>query len=142
MQDFDAQRRTVDPDRAFKILGQTFEIKRRVRPEVLKNLKNLQDSENIVSSVDAIDSQIRLLLKGSDVARWDALRAQDDEDGENLLTVDDLADVMNWALSKVTDRPLGSPASSQPSSTTTAPTSPAASPSPGVPLLASVPANS
>lgn len=123
-ENFDNKRRTVvDGDRSFVIIGQTFTIKRRVRPDTLGLLSAIDAATGIAESLIAIDEMIVAMLVKADQPRWTLAREFEDEDGEQMIELDDMQHIIEWAVEKLTDRPLERPESSSDGSSTTAETS-------------------
>jgi hypothetical protein len=114
VKDFDAQAKVVAEDdaRTFMISGETFVLRKRIRPELLAQITGLSDGE-ISDRIAGMDNVLRLLIRADCVERWDALRASDDDD--KIVEFDVLAEIMGWAVGVLMDRPLGS-ASSSPTS--------------------------
>jgi hypothetical protein len=121
-EDFDAAP-GVAADRQFKLGGQVYTIRRKVRPEVLSMLEHVGDGDTTQDTVDRLDSLIRAVLVKSDVPRWTQAREYDDEDGEQTIGLDDLNRVIQWSIERLVSRPLGQPASSGDSPSTTEPPS-------------------
>lgn len=115
-QNFDQDRRPVvaDADREFSILGQTFTIRKRVRPEVLGQLDKVNAEKSIDQNIGLIDKILKETLVERDRARWDELRARDDDDAIEL---GDMQKIIEWAVEKLTDRPLDNATSSPAAST-------------------------
>lgn len=111
LQDFDANKPPALPDdeRAFRAGGQTFTLRKRVRPEALSAMLSLGDGE-IAQRVSAIDSVMRLVIRRDDIARWDALRADDNDD--TLIDFGQLSEILTWAIGVVMNRPLENASSS------------------------------
>lgn len=114
----DQERRPLvaDDQRQFTILGQSFTVRKRVRPEVLGMLEHLGSALTVDQNISEIDEIVRQVLIPEDRAKWDLMRASDDDD--SILELSDMQSVVNWAMERLTDRPLeqstSSPVSSAP----------------------------
>lgn len=133
MQDFDAG--VVDTDRQFKIAGQTYTVRKRVRPEVLAMLGEFEADSTFKHTIEQLDAMILATLTRESAERWHAMRtSDDDEDGEGTVDLEGMNAVLEFAIEAVTNRPLGSAGSSTTGIEPTAATSPVPSSS-----LAAVP---
>lgn len=121
--DLDEVRGAADDDRQFKLAGQVFTIRRKVRPEVLAMLEHVGDGTGTQDTIDRLDELVRRVLVKRDVPRWQATREEDDEDGENTISLHDLNTVIQWSIERLVARPLEQPSSSTPSPVSTEPTS-------------------
>lgn len=112
----DQERRPLvaDDNRQFTILGQSFTVRKRVRPEVLGMLEHLGSKLTVDENIAQIDEIVRQVLVPDDRAKWDLMRASDDED--LILELSDMQSVINWAMERLTDRPLAQSTSSPVSS--------------------------
>lgn len=112
----DQERRPLvaDDNRQFTILGQSFTIRKRVRPEVLGMLEHLGSTLTVDENIREIDEIVRQVLVPDDRPKWDLMRASDDD--ETILELSDMQKVINWAMERLTDRPLAQSTSSPVSS--------------------------
>lgn len=111
----------VDADRQFTIHGQTFQIRNRVRPEVLAQLDALTESDSIHQTFGILDSVIDQIIRPEDRDRWKAARASDDD--ATLIDIPDMKEIANWAIGALVTRPLDTSASSMPTPVSIAPSS-------------------
>lgn len=123
MQNFDRPA-TPDEERQFQAGGQTFTIRKRVRPESLAALDGASLEGSIQENVDAIDALIQQFLVKGDRDRWVAARAQDDDD-DLIIGLDEMKAISDWAIAVLSNRPLDSSASSGVSGSTAVEPSPA-----------------
>lgn len=118
MKDFDAERQrreeaeaTVE-DRDFKIGGEFFRAKRKVRPEVLIELSKIEAmADNLDGILETMDSTIQAMIEPNDdaYARYRAMRERDDD---SLVDLDDLQEVVSWLIEVFTGRPTEQPGDS------------------------------
>ncbi len=135
-------------DRTFMLGGQEFVVRARVRPEVLTPMDTIQDAVRgpngevvqrgtpIGQDIAVMDDVLVSLIEDTDDAhaRYRALRADEDDPIE----IEDIRDVLMWAIGLVTGRdgedgrdPTGSASGSTPSAARTATRSMDGSSSPG-----------
>lgn len=122
MRNFDEERRPVarPEDRSFIIAGQQFTVRERVRPEVLSRVDDLSTDKSGTENIRTSDQIIIDCLLPEDAARWHEARA----DETNIIEIDDMQRIANWALEVLTDRPLDESEPSLGISENTEPTSP------------------
>ena len=118
----------IAEDLSFVVGGETFTMLY-VRPEVLAAWEDEEDPETALESLIQANEKIKLFLKESDHARFDALRARE----ENPVTSEQLNALLRWMIEVQTGRPTEplSPSDSGPGSTeaTSTGSSPSATPS-------------
>lgn len=128
MQDFDTPDGDVS-ERQFKVGGQVFTVRQRIHPSAMQSL-DMDANDSITETMDALAKMIRSCLVFADRERWDAALL-DSNDDANIITIEQIKDVSDFVLEKLTgDRPLVSPVSSGDSMPTIAPPSLAAVSSP------------
>ncbi len=106
------KRRTRD-QRTFILREQEFVVKPGVRPEDLSSfdeLTALGDDPPIVQMMGLIDTLFKTLIEPGRESAYDAIRAVDH--GDDVLTADELREVIEWMIEVSTDRPTGRPSAS------------------------------
>lgn len=104
MQDFDkAREERAAEDRSFKIGGETFVLRSGVRPEIIAAYDSIQEDSKASDVIQAFDRLVLDLIVEDDdaAARWTALR----ERTEDPVTLDDLGELVKWAMEMMTSRP-------------------------------------
>lgn len=135
MQDFDDQ---LDDDvdaRQFKVGGKVYTLRRRVHPSALEAL-DMAGDVSIGENMAALGRLIRGCLVFADRDRWDAALA-DQEDDAAVISIDQIKDVSDFCLEKLSGRPLDSAESSPDSTPSIVTPSPVAASSPEVPVATS-----
>jgi hypothetical protein len=97
-------RRAVE-NRTFVICGETFVLKKAIRPELFDQMQDTPEGGDIADTFAVIDDQFLSMIEdgeeGQDAAqRYRALRAQPD-----ALGVRDLREVIDWMVEEATGRP-------------------------------------
>lgn len=115
--DFDTERAPEagsDPRVAatFTIGGQTFSIRRKVRPEVFGSYEGMSGDENAHETTAIMDALMLGCLIPEDCDRW--LEARRSEDPAAAIDFSDLVGVVPWVIEKVLSRPLAAASSSSP----------------------------
>jgi len=118
--------------RTFVMGGETFVLKKAVRPELFDEMEDIPDDADIAATYAVIDGQFLSMIEdgeeGEDAEkRYRALRAQ-----EEVLGVRDLREVLDWMVEEHTGRPPTSQSDSQRSRARTAGRSTAGSSSRGL----------
>lgn len=115
MKNFDKEwegRRSEDA-RTFTVGGETFVLKKAVKPELFDQMQDVDPDASISETYVLIDNQFKSMIEDGDGeagARYDALRAKPDE-----LGVRDLREVIDWMVEELTGRAPTLPQDSQPS---------------------------
>lgn len=115
MKNFDKEwedRRAVEA-RTFQIGGETFVLKKAVKPELFDEMQDVPDGASIAQTYGIIDEQFKSMIEDGDGeagTRYDALREKPDE-----LGVRDLREVIDWMVEELTGRPPTSQPDSPPS---------------------------
>ena len=112
----------IAKDLSFVLAGETFTM-HYVRPEVLAAWEDEPDLDTAAESLLAADQKIKLFLPEADHARYDAVRARD----ENPVTSEQLNAVLRWMIEVQTGRPTEQPSPSEPGPGSTEATSTEAS---------------
>lgn len=115
MKDFDATRSRTREDRTFRLAGETFVARAKVRPEKLiafDELADLGDDAPISETMRLIDEVLTALIDPADDALVRYQKIRESEDPEMAVGVDDLRDVLDWLMEVITGRPTGSPSDS------------------------------
>jgi hypothetical protein len=101
MRDFDSEK----PDLEFKIGGETF-VAQRVRPEVLAELADQENTGDTKDALKIVDAQILSFLgDNGDRERWQALRARE----EDPITIGQMNALLQWMLEASSDLPTVQP---------------------------------
>lgn len=110
MKDFDQDRGEPlnEDERTFRLRGQVFTLKPRVRPEVLIPASLVTTASSIGEDVANIDEMLKAFLNGDDAARYEELRAREDDPIEYR----ELLAIVRWAVEVSTGRPTEQPAPS------------------------------
>lgn len=107
--DFDAERREK-PTKEFVLGGETFTLRRTIRPEVMTDFEDLDPTTPAVETMKIVDRLIQAFILPEQADTWDRVRASDDP--ENAVGLDDLMDVTKWCIGEVTGRNPTQPSSS------------------------------
>jgi hypothetical protein len=130
--DFDATRkRALLPEqREFVIGGETFRVKGRVRPEAIAPFDLIEDENSPTRILEIVDGIIIDLIESENDAagRWHQVRAVTDEN--ELISLEDLMELVQWMIEVVAARPTSQPGGSSPGPGATGTSSTANSDSP------------
>ena len=100
--DFGAPNAGVEQEKlSFKIYNEDFECVSVLPGKTLLSFAELSSSENGAESAKAINVFFKKVLTKESYARFDALT----EDPDRLVTVETLAEIVNWIIEAYTDRP-------------------------------------
>jgi len=100
--DFGAPNAGVKQEKlSFKIYDEDFECISVLPGKTLLSFAELSSSENGAESAKAINVFFKKVLTKESYARFDALT----EDPDRLVTVETLAEIVNWIIEAYTDRP-------------------------------------
>lgn len=127
MKDFDAEAVKViatDAERTFRVSGETFMLRKRIRPETLGAITLLGEGE-VTEQIGNLEQVMQSVLTAESLPRWRDLRASDDED--RIVDFEQMASIAGWAVGVVLGRPLESASSSPTQPTMSAEPSPVAS---------------
>lgn len=123
MKNFDSERRPVvaREEREFKIGGEVFVRRSRVRPDVLTGWDDVTDDTPAAEVLKIADELILSLIEDEAAShdRWLSLRTRDDDDA---LELPDIISVIQWLIQEATGRPTGQPPASAGGSVTPATT--------------------
>ena len=107
---FDTGRSRIEPSQ-FTIGGETYTLRRRIRPEVLIQWDDFDATIETAEMITLIDTMMCRMLIPTDGDRWLEHRQVDDE-SDRVLSIGDLLELMPWIVEQVTGRPSESPSSS------------------------------
>jgi hypothetical protein len=107
--DFDQERREK-PVKTFQLAGETFTLRRSVRPEALIQFEDLPEDATARQSLQVIDDAVNELIVPDDHTKWSEIRAIEDE--ESAVGLDTLLELIKWCIGQVTGRNPTQPSSS------------------------------
>lgn len=111
MKDFDAEAVKViatDAERTFKVSGETFMLRKRIRPETLGVITLLGEGA-VAEQIMSLEEVMQHVLTAESIPRWRTLRESDDED--RMIDFETMASIAGWAVGVVLGRPLESASS-------------------------------
>lgn len=117
----------VESDRTFKLGGRTFTRKAGVKPEAMTEYEDMPLDVTAAEAVAVMDRTLLHFLVPGDHAKYREMR---DEEAENEVTVDDLADLVRWLIAESTGRPTKQPSPSSDGAGQTREPTPSTAPSP------------
>ncbi len=110
MKNFDTDRKKrqrTKEQRTFQVCGETFVMKKAIRPEALAAFDDLTEDASLRESMEIIDGMFLTLIEKDDdaEARYRAVREQEDDP----LSIDDIREMIDWMVEESSGRPTGSP---------------------------------
>lgn len=123
--DFDAEARerlAKKTASTFRLGGETFTIRRKVRPEAFTAYTNMDENDPDASkSLSVIDDMLLAIIVPGDQQKYIEVREYNGDDEDRVVGLEDLMDVVLWCVEEVTGRPPTQPSSSSalPDATTT-----------------------
>lgn len=115
--DFDTARRErqqsiTEDDRTFTLGGHRFVALREVHPSALVGYDSITTESSLEETLEIVDDTILNMIEDRDGShgRYVEIRASRDD----IITVEDLLEVVKWLMESQTGRPTGPPSVSEP----------------------------
>lgn len=107
----------TEDERSFVLGGETFVAKQAIHPSALAAYDAISQADGVAATLDTVDDLVLTMIEDTDNAagRYRAVR----DNTADVITIEDLLDLVRWLVELQTGRPTGQPGDSSPGQTTT-----------------------